>query len=68
MLRGFETPESWFLLAMQVWKNIINFVYVFPEKLSSLRQIQCLMLLLTLNKSLLHMKNNYQRLISLSSL
>lgn len=26
---------------MQAWKSIINFVYVLPERLSSLWQVQC---------------------------
>lgn len=55
--KNLEMSESWLPLAMQTWKSIINFVYVLPERPSSLWQAQCVMFLLALSKSIIHIKD-----------
>lgn len=48
--------ESWLSLTKQDWKSFINFVYVFPERLSSRWQGQCVMFPVALKESSMHMQ------------
>lgn len=57
VFKDLEMSESWLPLAMQAWKSIINFVYVLPERLSSLCQAQCVMFLVALSKSIIYIKD-----------
>lgn len=51
MLQSLVISESWLYLTKQAWKGIINCVCVFPERLSSLWQGQCVMFPVALNES-----------------
>lgn len=56
MLKSLAISELWLSLAKQAWKSIISFVYVFPERLSSLWQCQGVMFPVALNESSMHLQ------------
>lgn len=51
MLKSLAISESWLSLTKQAWKSIINFVYVFLERLSSPWQGQGVMFPVALKAS-----------------
>lgn len=57
MLKGLATSESWLPLAMQALKSIISFVYILLERLSSLWQVQRVMFLVALHRSIIRIED-----------